>query len=208
MSVSKEDYLKAIYQLGGNNTKVNNKDIASFLNVSAPSVSEMIKKLLGDGYIEYILYQGVKLTEYGTTEAIKVRRRHLLWEVFLVEKLGYTWDKVDEEAEKLEHLTSLELENRMDKFLNYPKTCPHGTPIIRDENNITTFRTLDSIPLGEEVAILRITDNEKLLKYMDSLGIYIGDKVKVISKSKDLFYLEKEGIKIAIELQEAKKIFA
>lgn len=209
MSRSKEDYIKAIYQLGGNSTQVNNKDIANFLKVSAPSVSEMIKKLLQDGYIEYILYQGVKLTEYGAKEAIKVRRRHLLWEVFLVEKLGYTWDMVDEEAEKLEHLTSIELENRLDQYLNFPKTCPHGTPIIRDEEINHNYRPLDSLPPGEDAIIQRIIDNKELLKHMDSLELYIGDKIKVIDLDpvKGLVTIIKKDKQISIELEIAKNIF-
>ncbi|WP_353095320.1 metal-dependent transcriptional regulator [Tissierella praeacuta] len=133
MNVSKEDYLKVIYELGGENNLVSNKDIANRLNISAPSVSEMIKKLLQDGYVEYTLYQGIKLTKYGTKEAKKIRNRHLLWEVFLVEKLGYNLDEIHEEAEKLEHVTSDILEEKLDRYLNYPKECPHGSKIIREE---------------------------------------------------------------------------
>lgn len=124
MTINREDYIKAIYELGGNIKQVSNKNIAESLKISAPSVSEMIKKLLNDGFIDYELYQGVKLTEYGIKEAMKIRRRHLLWEVFLVEKLGYSWEEIDEEAEKLEHVTSVKLEERLDKYLNYPKFCP------------------------------------------------------------------------------------
>ncbi len=133
MNISKEDYLKTIYELGGETNQVNNKDIAKVLKIAPPSVSEMIKKLLGDGYVEYTVYQGVRLTEHGTKEAKRIRRRHLLWEVFLVEKLGYSWDEVHEEAEKLEHVTSEKLEESLDKYLNYPELCPHGSNIIREE---------------------------------------------------------------------------
>ncbi|MGJ0845483.1 metal-dependent transcriptional regulator [Tissierella praeacuta] len=133
MNISKEDYLKVIYELGGENDLVSNKDIATRLDISAPSVSEMIKKLLQDGFVEYTLYQGIRLTEYGTKEAKKIRNRHLLWEFFLVEKLGYNLDEIHEEAEKLEHVTSDILEERLDRYLNYPKECPHGSKIIREE---------------------------------------------------------------------------
>src|SRR5690606_5362307 len=94
MNISKEDYLKVIYELGGENDLVSNKDIATRLDISAPSVSEMIKKLLQDGFVEYTLYQGIRLTKYGTKEAKKIRNRHLLWEFFLVEKLGYNLDEI------------------------------------------------------------------------------------------------------------------
>ena len=133
MNISKEDYLKTIYELGGDKEQVSNKNIATALNISRPSVSEMIKKLLQDGYVEYTVYQGIKLTEYGAVEAKKIRRRHLLWEVFLVEKLGYNSEEVHDEAEKLEHVTNKKLEKKLDEYLNYPKVCPHGSKIIREE---------------------------------------------------------------------------
>ena len=133
MNISKEDYLKTIYELGGDKEQVSNKDIAKVLKISPPSVSEMIKKLLHDGYVEYTVYQGIKLTEYGAEEARKIRRRHLLWEVFLVEKLGYNPEEVHDEAEKLEHVTNKKLEEKLDEYLNYPKVCPHGSNIIREE---------------------------------------------------------------------------
>jgi len=131
MNISKEDYLKAIYEHGGDKNMVSNKDIANSLGISAPSVSEMIKKLLQDGYVEYTSYKGVKLTERGIDEAKKITRIHLLWEVFLLEKLDYDIDEIHDEAERLEHATSKKLEERLDKYLNYPKVCPHGTEIIR-----------------------------------------------------------------------------
>lgn len=133
INISKENYLKAIYELGGDTNIVSNKDIAKSLMISAPSVSEMIKKMLEDGFLEYTQYQGVRLTEHGRKEAIKVKRRHLLWEVFLMEKLDYDEDEAHEEAEKLEHIASRRLEEGLDKYLNYPKACPHGTKIIREE---------------------------------------------------------------------------
>jgi len=134
INISKENYLKAIYELGGDTNVVGNKDIARSLMVSAPSVSEMIKKMLEDGFLEYAQYRGVKLTEYGRKEAMKIKRRHLLWEVFLMEKLNFGKNEAHEEAEKLEHVASRQLEKGLDKYLNYPKTCPHGTEIIREED--------------------------------------------------------------------------
>lgn len=180
MSISKEDYIKTIYELGGEKNQVNNKDIAKVLNISAPSVSEMVRKLLDDGYVEYVQYQGVRLTDYGVSEAMKIRRRHLLWEVFLVQKLGYSWDEVDEEAERLEHVTSLQLEKRLDKYLNYPAVCPHGTPILKDRENLSQFKTLDKLSIGDETTIRRLIDKKEILKYADSLGLNIGEGLKII----------------------------
>lgn len=181
MTGNKEDYLKAIYKLGGQYKIINNKDIASALSVSASSVSEMIKKLLQDGYVEYELYQGVKLTEIGTDEAIKIVRRHLLWEVFLVERLGYKWDEVDEVAELLEHITDKKLEDRLDKYLNFPKTCPHGTIILKNDRDNSNFRPMDTLIKGEVGIIKRIEDIKEVLNYVDDLGIKIGDKIEIIN---------------------------
>lgn len=179
MTDNKEDYLKAVYNLGGNRKQVNNKDIAKVLGVSAPSVSEMLKKLLDEGYLEYAPYKGIKLTEYGEKEAVNIIRRHRLWEVFLVEHLGYDWHEVNEEAEKLEHVTNLKLEGRLDKYLNYPKACPHGSPIFQNEIGLSRYRTLDTLDVGEESTIRRVFDERKLLQYVDSLGLSIGDEIKV-----------------------------
>ena len=209
MTGNKEDYIKAIYELGGQSNQVSNKSIAEALNVSAPSVSEIIKKLLQEGYVEYTLYQGVKLTELGIKEAMRVRRKHLLWEVFLVEKLGYNWGDVDEEAERLEHATSEELERKLDEYLNYPTICPHGTPIIKDETVKITYKTLDTISIGEHIRVRRLTDIKELLKYMDSLDLKIGDELKVVEKAlyNGPITLEKNGQQIIIGLEAAKKIY-
>lgn len=181
MTGNKEDYLKAIYKLGGQYKTINNKDIASALSVSASSVSEMIKKLLQDGYVEYELYQGVKLTERGIDEAIKIVRRHLLWEVFLVERLGYKWDEVDEVAELLEHITDKRLEDRLDKYLNFPKTCPHGTIILKTDRDNSNFRPMDTLIKGEVGIIKRFEDIKEVLNYVDDLGIKIGDKIEILN---------------------------
>lgn len=180
MTGNKEDYLKAIYQLGGKYKVINNKNIATALNVSASSVSEMIKKLLQDGYVEYELYQGVRLTEIGIKEAIKVIRRHLLWEVFLVEKLGYKWDEVDKVAELLEHVTDQQLEDKLDIYLNFPKNCPHGTLISKDGKDNLNFRPMDSLTVGEVGTIRRFEDIKEVLNYVDNLGLKIGDKIEIL----------------------------
>ncbi|MBU3204819.1 metal-dependent transcriptional regulator [Clostridium algidicarnis] len=180
MTDNKEDYLKAVYNLGGHRKQVNNKDIAKVLGVSSPSVSEMIKKLLDEGYLEYTPYKGIRLTEYGKNEAISVIRRHRLWEVFLVEHLGYSWHEVNEEAEKLEHVTNLKLEERLDKYLNYPKACPHGSPIFQNEIGLSKYRNLDTLDVGEETTIRRVFDERQLLQYVDSLDLNIGDEIKVV----------------------------
>lgn len=209
MTVNREDYIKVIYELGGHINQVSNKDIANTLKISAPSVSEMIKKLLQEGYIEYKLYQGVRLTEYGVREAKKIRRRHLLWEVFLVEKLGYSWDEIDEEAEKLEHVTSERLEECLDKYLNYPKICPHGSPIIENEINILNYRSLDLLSVGEGGIVRRLSDIKEPLRYADKVNLNIGDHIKVVSieSYNRMITFKKDEKEILIEKKIAKNIY-
>lgn len=209
MTGNKEDYLKAIYNLGGQNKLINNKDIANALGVSASSVSEMIKKLLQDGYVEYELYQGVKLTKSGIDEAIKIVRRHLLWEVFLVEKLGYKWDEVDKVAELLEHVTDQQLEDKLDIYLDFPKTCPHGTPILKDDRDNSNFRTMDSLTKGEVGIIRRFEDIKEVLNYIDNLGLKIGDKIEIIALApyKGPITLKVKDKDIIIGRQAAQKIY-
>lgn len=181
MTGSKEDYLKAIYNLGGHYKQISNKDISQAMNISASSVTEMIKKLLQDGFVEYELYQGVKLTQSGIMEAVKVVRRHLLWEVFLVEKLGYKWDEVDKVAELLEHVTSEELEEKLDTYLDFPKTCPHGTSILKSDEVGINFKTIDSLALGDIGTIRRFEDIKEILNYVDNLGLKIGEEIEILN---------------------------
>ena len=180
MTGSKEDYLKTIYKLGGEFNQISNKDISNRMNISASSVTEMIKKLLLDGYVEYELYQGVKLTESGVREARKIVRRHLLWEVFLVDKLGYKWDEVDKVAELLEHVTDQQLEDKLDMYLDFPKTCPHGSSIFKLTEERNNYKTIDSLKLGDIGVICRFEDIKEVLNYVDSLGIKMGDKIEVL----------------------------
>lgn len=179
MTKSKEDYIKAIYELGGSSRTISNKEISEVLNISPPSVSEMIKKLVKENYVVYQQYRGVILTDFGIDEAKKVRRRHLLWEVFLVEKLGYSWDEVDEEAEKLEHITSEKLEERLESFLNYPKYCPHGNLINEDIELESIVDCFD----GEYFRIKRVYDNKEILDYFNELDLKLGMTIKISRKN-------------------------
>lgn len=209
MTENKEDYLKVIYELGGNYKQVNNKDICLALGVSAPSVSEMLKKLLEEGYIEYTPYKGIKLTKYAASEAIKIIRRHRLWEVFLLEHLGYTWDEVHEEAERLEHVTNSILEERLDKYLNHPQTCPHGSPIPSKDIGSKTYKKLGSLSVGESTVIRRILDESELLKYVVHLGLNIGDTIKIVDLApyNGPITLENHDKNIIIGREAANKIY-
>lgn len=209
MTENKEDYLKVIYELGGSTSQVNNKDISTALGVSAPSVSEMIKKLLDEEYIEYTPYKGIKLTQYGTEEAVKIIRRHRLWEVFLVNHLGYTWDEVHDEAEKLEHVTSATFEKRLEKYLDYPKTCPHGSPIPSGNMGVISYRALDSLKVNDSTVIRRVTDDSELLRYVTHLGLNIGDRITVVDLAlyNGPITLRKKEKEIVIGREAASKIY-
>ena len=204
---NKEDYLKAIYEAGGKDRKVSNKEISEALEVSAPSVSEMINKLLNDGYIEYISYKGVVLTSLGLREAIKIKKRHLLWEVFLVEKLGYDWEDVHEEAEKLEHVTSVKLGKALDEYLNYPKFCPHGNPIVSKEEEIASYISIDNLSQGEKAIVKRLKDKRDLLRYTKDIDLEIGDEIELVDKGKNTIKINKNNEEIELESEFVKDIY-
>ncbi|MGX7059432.1 metal-dependent transcriptional regulator [Vagococcus humatus] len=175
MTPNKEDYLKIIFELGGYDQKVPNKAIVASLNVSAASVSEMISKLEKDGFVSHSPYQGVQLTANGLNKASALIRKHRLWEVFLVNKLGYKWHEVHAEAEVLEHVTSEELANRLEVFLNFPKNCPHGGIIPQHNQSISEIntQTLNDVPVGTTLKIERVLDERELLDYLASISLEI-----------------------------------
>jgi len=207
MSVNRQDYVKAIYELGGEKNRIGTKEIAMALKVSPPSVSEMIKKLVEEQYIEYALYKGVKLTPYGLQEAFKIKKKHLLWEVFLVEKLQYDWEDVHEVAEMLEHITSPELEGRLERYLKFPEICPHGTP-IKNNGYIFDHIPLDQIKDGENVVIKRLADSKDILRFVKLIDLDIGDKVTVLNKDlKRNIKIRKNEKELEIKHELAKKIY-
>ena len=185
MSRSIEDYLKGIYTLK-KKKEYSNKKLAEYLSISPASVSEMIKKLVNDDYLT-IDKKTVKLTEKGNKFALDIIRKHRVWEVFLFEKLGYDKEEVHKEAEILEHVTSDKLLQKLEKFLFYPKECPHGSPIFYDVKN---FNEENIIKLSEaeeddEIAILSVEDNIELYDYLRDLSINL--KEEYIVEKKDPF---------------------
>ena len=126
MTPNKEDYIKAIYKLGGNYEIVSNKSITKMLQISAASTTEMLNKLVAEDYVVYVRYKGARLTEKGILFAERLIRTHKIWEVFLVQSLGFSLDEVHAQAEVLEHASTPELINRLVNFLDDPTHCPHG----------------------------------------------------------------------------------
>jgi DtxR family Mn-dependent transcriptional regulator len=183
MTPNKEDYLKEICKLGGNGNLIGNKQIADVLHVSPASVSEMLVKLEKDGFIEYEPYHGIRLTEYGMKQSVLLLRSHRLWEVFLMQYLGYSWSETHEDAEFLEHVTSPRLAQRLDEFLNHPDYCPHGffIPHPDGEIKIIPLRKLSQMTVGESSTIRRVTEEKELLDYLQDLGIKIGSHFTIVS---------------------------
>lgn len=126
MTPNKEDYIKVIYKLGGNHEIVSNKSITKMLQISAASTTEMLNKLVTEDYVVYVRYKGARLTEKGILFAERLIRTHKIWEVFLVQSLGFSLDEVHAQAEVLEHASTPELINRLVDFLDDPTHCPHG----------------------------------------------------------------------------------
>lgn len=179
MSQSIEDYLKGILILKGKR-EYSNKNLAEYLNISPASVSEMIRKLEKEGYL-IINKKEVTLTERGEIKAKGVIRRHRVWEVFLADKLGYSLEEIHDEAEILEHVMSEKLLRKLEKFLFYPQTCPHGGPIIYDYNNLNPDKIiqLSEVEVGDKITILKVEDNIELYDYLKELNVQINEKYVV-----------------------------
>ena len=185
-SQSEENYLKAIYHLGNQSQKgVSTSDIANKLDTKASSVSDMIKKLSDKKLVEYKKYYGVNLTKKGKLIAASVVRKHRIWEVFLVDKLNFTWDEVHDVAEQLEHIKSKKLMEELDSFLGFPKTDPHGDPIPDKDGNLQTIEKtlLSNLKKGESGICIGVKDSSSdFLQYLDKQNIKLGDRIKVIDK--------------------------
>ncbi|MBL7994417.1 metal-dependent transcriptional regulator [bacterium] len=179
-----EDYLKTIFWLSRLSVKVNTSAIAGGLKISSASVTDMLKRLSENGYITYTPYYGVRLTKKGDKLALKVIRRHRLLELFLVEALEYTWDNVHEEAERLEHVVSDELEARIDSYLGNPRYDPHGDPIPSNEGVMEelAYCKLSELNKGEQAIVSQVIDSKQLLRYMKKLNLALQSRVAVKEK--------------------------
>lgn len=201
ITLTEENYIKAIYHLGNNREEtVNTNAIAEAMQTKASSVTDMIKKLSEKNYADYKKYQGVTLTKEGRFVAVNIIRKHRLWEVFLVEKLNFSWDEVHEVAEHLEHIKSEKLINQLDAFLGFPKHDPHGDPIPDKEGN---FKHVEKIVLakaevGSTYKCVGVDDtSSSFLKYLDSNNIGLGTIITI--KHKEPY---DNSIKLALETTE------
>ena len=201
ITLTEENYIKAIYHLGNNGiNSVNTNAIAEAMNTKASSVTDMVKKLSEKNYADYKKYQGVTLTDDGRRVAVNIIRKHRLWEVFLIEKLNFSWDEVHQVAEHLEHIKSDKLIDELDAFLEFPTYDPHGDPIPDKEGN---FKHIEKIVLakaevGSTYKCVGVDDTSShFLKYLDSNNIGLGTIITI--KHKEPF---DNSIKIALENSE------
>ncbi|PCJ82769.1 MAG: iron-dependent repressor [Flavobacteriales bacterium] len=184
-SFTEENYLKSIYMLSQQGKNITTNAIANYLNTKASSVTDMLKKLSAKKTIHYKKYQGVSLTKSGSETALKIIRKHRLWETFLVEKLNFKWDEVHDIAEQLEHIISPELTNRLEKFLDNPKFDPHGDPIPDKNGNISQQKNIAIADLNknESGKIVGVKDSSaSFLQYLENEHLVLGSKVKVLDK--------------------------
>ncbi|MFD0990674.1 metal-dependent transcriptional regulator [Mariniflexile jejuense] len=183
-TLSEENYLKAIYHLGKQGGEaVSTNAIAEKIESKASSVTDMVKKLADKNLAHYVKYQGVSLTNKGRLAAALVVRKHRLWEVFLVEKLNFSWDEVHDVAEQLEHIKSLKLVNELDAFLGFPTHDPHGDPIPDKDGNYTQTKSVNilEIETGSEGVLALVKDSSDVfLKYLNKNNLALGDVIKVI----------------------------
>ena len=181
-----QDYLKIIFKLANNDKAVSTNAIAEKLQISQASVTGMIKKLSDLKLTTHRPYYGVELTQTGRKIALEIIRHHRLLELYLAEALGYSWDQVHDEAEKLEHVISEEFEDKMAKILGNPKADPHGAPIPSKDGLIEerTLECLSVIDAGQKVQVKQVSDKDpEMLRYLGDIGIFPDVMIDVMEKA-------------------------
>jgi DtxR family Mn-dependent transcriptional regulator len=180
-----EDYLKVIYLLSEDGQRVTTQLIAERLTVAAPSVTGMIKRLADLHLVNHERYRSVALTPAGRKAALEIVRHHRLLELYLAEALGYSWDQVHDEAERLEHTISEEFEERIDAALGYPTTDPHGHPIPNRAGDVedVVADKLSALEPGEIATVVRVSDsNPDKLRYLGTMGLYPDVEVELLER--------------------------
>lgn len=183
LSESEENYIKSIYTLQEKTGKVNTNSLAKYLNTSAASITDMLKKLKLKKVLEYKRYYGFNLNEAGKKEALKIIRRHRLWEFFLVSKLGMEWEKVHDIAEELEHVSSLELIEKLDTYLGHPKIDPHGDPIPDESGNIQVVKqtSLQNFSVNKNAVVSSVSNQTpEMMEMLNHYNIGIGSRIKIL----------------------------
>lgn len=186
MTYSEENYLKVIYHLSHNASKgITTNSIANVMESKPSSVTDMVQKLADKGLVAYKKYQGVSLTDEGRLKALMIVRKHRLWEVFLVDKLDFSWDEVHDVAEQLEHIKSEKLTNKLEEFLDFPTEDPHGDPIPDREGKIAKIekQLLSEIAISQKAICVGVKDSSSsFLQYLDKQQIALGSNLEVIAR--------------------------
>ncbi len=186
MTHSEENYIKGIYHLSqGGKKAISTNALAGQMETKPSSVTDMVKRLSDKGLVHYKKYQGVRLTEQGTRQALKVVRKHRLWETFLVEKLDFSWDEVHEVAEQLEHIESEKLIDRLDALLDFPEYDPHGDPIPDKDGKfkIRDKKLLSNMPVPSQAICVGVRDSSApFLKFLDRNHIALGREIQILEK--------------------------
>jgi len=182
-NISKENYLSTIYKHRDTKGAIKPNQIAERLSISGAAVTDMLKKLSKDGYVDYEKYKGIKLTKVGKEYAMNMVRRHRIWEVFLHQVVGIPWDKVHAEAENLEHSSSDELINRLEEMLDFPEFDPHGDPIPDINGKLPEQKrgkSLNLIQPGTRVKVFKVNDfDSSFLKHISRIGIGLNKEIEV-----------------------------
>ncbi|MEE3234372.1 MAG: metal-dependent transcriptional regulator [Candidatus Latescibacterota bacterium] len=216
-SESIEDYLKAIYKLQSSedsSTKVTTSLICKRMNVSPASATNMVKKLADINLVYHAPYHGVELTEAGQKIALEIIRHHRLIELYLSQALGYPWDEIDAEAERLEHAISEDFEDRIDRALGYPTIGAHGEPIPNKKGEIVQrhFPRLAELASGINATIRRVSDhNPEMLRYINQLDLSLGTLVKINGRAPfngPISLLVDKAKQCSISIEVAEYIFA
>lgn len=209
---SQEDYLKALYLLGGDTRPVPTRDLAQRLGISSPSVSEMVTRLSAQGLVEHDRYRGQQLTKEGRRVALELVRHHRLLEMFLVRVLGYRWDEVHEEAERLEHVISERMEQRIFELLGRPELDPHGhaIPTLGGKVKPVSNRRLSECKAGDRVTVEGVSDDDPgRLRELDRRGLHPGARLAVVAGSdyESPIEVRHKGRRESIPLGLAKAVF-
>lgn len=184
LTQSEENYIKAIYSLCADDSSVSTNKLAEKMQTKASSVTDMIRKLSEKKFVSYQKYKGCNLTEQGNREALKIIRKHRLWEVFLVEKLDFGWDEVHEIAEQLEHIRSVKLTQKLDEFLAFPKFDPHGDPIPDADGKLSERKKsliLTELKKSQTGRVTGVSDSApSFLQFLDKHNIGLGSKLSML----------------------------
>ena len=183
ISFTEENYLKVIHRLSeATSDDISTNAVAELMQTKAASVSDMLRKLAEKGWVNYQKYQGVRLSPEGEKIALSIVRKHRLWEVFLVDKMGFNWDEVHEIAEQLEHIESDQLIHKLDEYLGFPKTDPHGDPIPNKDGILPelAYSHLSDIKAGKTCKLMGVAqDSAVFLQLLTKLNLSLGAKLAI-----------------------------